>query len=184
MATGKVIGKLLKFKGFKAVDLAFKRDNELHIAVKPFKNGCQCLQCGRRGKIVRIRPEVRWWRDIPVGGWTVWFMYAPREIQCPTHGRVEERLPWADQYARVTYRYEYVMLRYCQMMTQKAAAGLLRISASTLSDQLHRCISWSQNTRTENNRDRRDIVLQGAQVCHAGLRSGPFRRAVGWRRER
>ena len=69
MATNKVIGKLLKFKGFKAVDLAFKRGNELHIAVKPFKNGCQCPQCGRRGKIVRIRPEVRWWRDIPVGGW-------------------------------------------------------------------------------------------------------------------
>ena len=72
MATSKVIGKLLKFKGFKAVDLAFKRDNELHIVVKPFKNGCQCLQCGRRGKIVRTRPEMRWWRDIPVGGWTVW----------------------------------------------------------------------------------------------------------------
>ena len=32
------------------------------------------------------------------------------------------------------------MLRYCQMMTQKAAAGLLHLSASTLSDQLHRCI--------------------------------------------
>jgi transposase len=93
MATSKVIGKLLKFKGFKAVNLAFKRDNELHIAVKPFKNGCQCSQCGRRGKIVRTRPQVRWWRDIPVGGWTVWLMYAPREIQCPTHGRVEERLP-------------------------------------------------------------------------------------------
>ena len=50
-------------------------------------------------------------------------MYVPREIQCPTHGRVEERLHWADQYARVTYRYEYVMLRYCQMMTQKALPG-------------------------------------------------------------
>jgi len=50
----KVIGKLLKFKGFKAVNLAFKRDNELHIAVKPFKNGFQCSQCWRRGKIVRI----------------------------------------------------------------------------------------------------------------------------------
>ena len=48
--------------------------------------------------------------DKPVGGWTVWFLYAPREIQCPTHGRVEERLPWADPYARVTYRHEYVML--------------------------------------------------------------------------
>jgi transposase len=51
-----------------------------------------------------------------------------------------EAIPWADEYARVTYRYEYVMLRYCQLMTQKAAAKLLRISPSTLSDQLHRSI--------------------------------------------
>ncbi len=32
------------------------------------------------------------------------------------------------------------MLRYSQMMTQKAAAELLHVSKSTLSDQLHRCI--------------------------------------------
>ena len=70
----------------------------------------------------------------------VWFLYAPREIQCPTNGCVEERLPWADPYVRVTYHNEYVMLRFCQMMTQKAAAGLLHLSGSTLSDQLHRCI--------------------------------------------
>jgi transposase len=140
MAISKIIGKLLKFKALKVVDLAFKKDRELHIAVKPFKNGCRCPYCGRRGKILRTRPQVRWWRDIPVGGWAVWLMYAPREILCPTHGRVEESIPWADRYARVSYRYEYVMLRYCQMMPQKAAAELLRISASTLSDQLHRCV--------------------------------------------
>jgi transposase len=140
MTVSKVIGKLLKFKELKVVDLAFKKNNELHIAVKPFKNGCRCPHCGRRGKILRTRPQVRWWRDIPVGGWAVWLMYAPREIQCPTHGRIEESLPWADRYARVSYRNEYVMLRYCQMMTQKAAAELLRISASTLSDQLHRSV--------------------------------------------
>ncbi len=65
MTTGKVIGKPLKFKGFKAVDLAFKRDNELHIAVKSFKNGCQCPQCGRRGKIGRCAGErySRRWLD-------------------------------------------------------------------------------------------------------------------------
>ena len=140
MAISKIIGKLLKFKELKVGDLAFKKDNELRIAVKPFKNGCRCVHCGRRGKILRTRPQVRWWRDIPVGGWAVWLMYAPREILCTTHGRVEESMPWADRYARVSYRYEYVMLRYCQMMPQKAAAALLRISASTLSDQLHRCV--------------------------------------------
>ena len=89
MTISKIIGKLLKFKALKVVDLAFKRGNQLHIAVKPFKCGCQCPHCGRRGKILRTRPQVRWWRDIPVGGWEVWLMYAPREILCPTHGRVE-----------------------------------------------------------------------------------------------
>ena len=94
MAINKIIGKLLKFKELKGIDLAFKKGNELHIAVKPFKNGCQCPHCGRRCKIVRARPQMRWWRDIPVGGWSVWLLYAPREILCSTHGRVEESLPW------------------------------------------------------------------------------------------
>lgn len=141
MTISKIIGKLLKYKGLKVINLAFKRGNTLEIAVKPYKNGCRCQQCGRRGKIVRTRPEVRRWRDIPVGGWTVWLLYYPREIYCPTHGRGLETIPWADAYARVTYRYEYLMLRYSQLMTQKAAAELLRVSPSTLSDQLHRSIN-------------------------------------------
>jgi len=140
MTTNKFIGKLLKLKGLLVTNLAFRRGNSLEIAVKPYKNGCRCQTCGRRGKIVRTFHEPRRWRDIPVGGWTIWLLYYPREILCPTHGRGLEAIPWADGYARVTYRYEYVMLRYCQLMTQKAAAQLLHIPASTLSDQLHRSI--------------------------------------------
>ena len=68
------------------------------------------------------------------------FVYAPREILCPTHGRVEEQIPWAAPYSRTTYRFEHVMLRLCQDMTQKAAANILGVSTSTLSDQLHRSI--------------------------------------------
>ncbi len=141
MTTNKLIGKLLKFKNLLVVvSLAFKRGSTLEITVKPYKNGCRCQVCDRRGKIVRTRPEPRQWRDIPVGGWSVWLLYYPREILCPTHGRVLEDIPWADEHSRVTCRYEYLMLRYCQQMTQKAAAQLLRISSSTLSDQLHRSI--------------------------------------------
>ena len=42
---------------------------------------------------------------------------------------------------RTTYRFEYIMLVYCQLMTQKAAAKILHIPKSTLSDQLHRAIT-------------------------------------------
>lgn len=68
------------------------------------------------------------------------FFYRPKEIQCPTHGRIQEDIPWAEAYARITYRLEYIILVYCQMMTQKAAAELLHMAASTLSDLLHRII--------------------------------------------
>jgi transposase len=144
MTVNKLIGKLLKFKDLLVVNFAFKRDC-LEIAVKPYKTGCRCSRCGRRGKILRTRPEPRRWRDIPVCGRSVWLLYYPREIACPTHGRVEEDIPWADTYARVTYRYEYVMLRYCQSMSQKVAAQLLRISSSTLSDILHRTIERTRD---------------------------------------
>lgn len=140
MTNNKLIGKLLKFKGFVSTNIAFRKGNILEIAVKPYKNGCRCKVCGRRGKIVRTRPQTRSWRDIPVGGWSVWFLYYPREIHCASHGRGLEDIPWADEYSRVTYRYEYLMLRYCQIMSQKAAAQLLRVSTSTLSDQLHGAI--------------------------------------------
>ena len=141
MTANKCIQKLLRCKGFKVVDFRFAAGNELLILVKPHKNGLRCPQCQRRGTIIRTRSEPRWWRDIAVCGWSVWFMFCPREIRCPTHGRVEEQIPWADPYARCTYRFEYLMLRYCQIMTQKAAAQLLRIATSTLSDMLHRSIT-------------------------------------------
>ena len=68
------------------------------------------------------------------------FFYAPHEIHCPTHGRVQESIPWASAHSRISYRLEYLVLLFCQIMTQKAAARLLHMPSSTLSDILHRAI--------------------------------------------
>lgn len=133
---------MLKLKGLKLTGLEFRtRDGELYLFVKPWKNGCQCPECGRRCKIRRILPEARNWRDVRVCGWTIFFVYRPKEIQCPTHGRAQEAIPWSDRNARVTYRFEFLMLTYSQLMTQKAAAQLLNIPKSTFSDILHRTIN-------------------------------------------
>jgi transposase len=142
MTVNKFIRKLLKLKGLFVTDFQFRfREKALNLWVKPHKNGCLCPQCKRRGRIVRTMRNYRVWRDIPICGWSVFFWYHPREIECLRHGRIQEHIPWADLYARVTYRFEYVMLVYCQLMTQKAAARILHIPKSTLSDMLHRTIS-------------------------------------------
>lgn len=141
MTNSKFICKLLKLKGLKVSSFWFKgRGKELHLFVKPLKNGCRCPECDRRGKIKRTMPNVRLWRDVCVCGLTVFLVYCPKEIDCPTHGRVQEQIPWADSFARISYRLEYVILVYSQMMTQKAAAELLHLPSSTFSDILHRTI--------------------------------------------
>ena len=141
MTVNKFIRRLLKLKGLFVSHFEFRfRDKELNLWVKPHKNGCLCPRCKRRGCILRTM-EARVWRDLPVCGWSVFFSYRPREIICRRHGRIQEDIPWADAYSRVTYRFEYVMLVYSQLMCQKAAAKLLHMPKSTLSDQLHRTIT-------------------------------------------
>jgi transposase len=142
MTANKAISKLLKLTGLKVTGFTFKgRGRELYLCVKPYKNGCQCPECGRRGKIKRTLPNARQWRDLCVGGWTIFFVYCPREILCLTHGRLQEDIPWAEPFARITYRLEYLVLVYSQLMTQKAAAELLHFARSTFSDVLHRTIT-------------------------------------------
>jgi transposase len=142
MTVNKFIRKLLNLKDLFINDFQFKpRDKELILWVKPYKNGCRCPQCKRRCRIVRTLDAPRLWRDIPLCRWSVFLCYSPREIMCPTHGRIQEEIPWAEAYSRITYRFEYIMLVYCQLMTQKAAARILHIPKATLSDILHRVIA-------------------------------------------
>ncbi len=138
----KFIVSLLRLKEIFVVDYEFKvKDRALHLWVRPYKSGCRCPHCERRCTILHRCSSPRMWRDLPLCGWSVFFWYHPKEILCPTHGRIQEMIPWADPYARITYRFEYALLLYSQMMTQKAASRLLHISPSTLSDLLHQSIN-------------------------------------------
>jgi transposase len=141
MTARSFVTKLLKFKGFCTVSHWWEnREREFVVAVKPYKNGCRCPECDRRGKIVHTAKKPRRWRDVRVCGQTVYLSYRPREILCPAHGRVQEAIPWAAPSAQVSYRYDYVLLRMCAEMPQSVVAEHLGVPTSTLSDQLHRAI--------------------------------------------
>lgn len=142
MSNLKLLYKILRLKGMKITCFWFKnRNKELHMTVKPYKNGCRCPECGRRGRIVRQTAELRGWEDLTLMGIKVRLWYAPKEIHCPTHGRLQETIPWAPTYSRITYRLEWRLCALCQIMTQKAAAEILKMAPSTLSDLLHRIIT-------------------------------------------
>lgn len=164
MSVCQFIQRLLNIKAFSVKDYTFRNwFTELWLEVKPYKNGALCPMCMRRGKIVHTVDTPRIWRDLPVCGRKVFFTYSPREIICRTHGRLQEYIPWAALYSRVTHRFEYSLLVYSSAMTQKAAAQFLKISQSTLSDLLHRII-----TRTRQGhkvRNLRSIGVDEISYC-------------------
>lgn len=144
MTTKKFIGKLLGLTGLKVKHFnLMPRLKVLDLWVNPLKNGSMCPICERRGVIVKKKKrtrDMRNWKDIVVCGHQVFLWYAPKEIICPTHGRIQEDIPWADIDAKITSRLEYRALIYSQLTTQKAASMLLKIPKSTLSDIIHRAI--------------------------------------------
>lgn len=157
MGNTKLLSKLLRLKCLKITWFEFKdRGKELHLGVKPYKNGCRCQQCDRRCPIVRHVKEKRSWSDVTILGLKVILWYAPKEINCPTHGRAQEEIPWAAPHSRITYRLEFLICALSQVMTQKAAAGILKMSTSTLSDLLHRVI-----TRVRQGHKIRGLVTIG-----------------------
>ena len=156
MGNTKLLSNLLRLNDVKITYFEFKdRDKELHVGVKPYKNGCRCPKCGRRCEIVHIARK-RSWNDVTILGRKVIFWYAPKEIDCPTHGRVQEEIPWAAPLSRVTYRLEYIICQFGRIMTQKAAADILKLATSTLSDILHRVI-----TRVRTGHKIRGLVTLG-----------------------
>ena len=165
MTVNKFIRDLLQLKELKVSGFELNHKKKaFFLWVKPYKNGCRCPHCDRRAKIVYQTNIGRVWRDLPVYGYEVKLCYSPREIDCPTHGRVQENIPWADNYARITYRFEYAMLTYCQIMTQKAAAQLLHIAQSTLSNLLHRSVERIRDGH--RIRDLKELGVDEISYCN------------------
>ena len=157
MSNLKLLYKILRLNGMKITQYWFEnRGKELHLAVKPYKNGCRCPDCDRRGRIIRQTTQLRRWEDLTLIGMKVLLWYAPKEIYCPTHGRMQETISWAPTYSRITYRLEWRLCTLCQIMTQKAAAEILKMPPSTLSDLLHRII-----TRVRHGHKIRGLVTLG-----------------------
>ena len=55
----------------------------------------RCSQCRRPAPGYDRLPERRW-LFVPLWGIPTYFCYAPRRVECATHGVVVEYLPWSD----------------------------------------------------------------------------------------
>ena len=116
-----ILNRIEKQPGF-IYDTCRWRDSEppaLVITLRPQAGSKPiCSKCGERRPgydTLRVRSFV----FVPLWAIPVFFLYAPRRVQCPTCGVKVERLPWAVGKSHLTISYAWFLAAWCKRLSWK-----------------------------------------------------------------
>ena len=82
-------------------------------------------------------PERRW-LFVPLWGIPVWFLYAPRRVQCAEHGVVVEHIPWSDGKRPVTVAMMGFLARWARRLSWRETAQVFQTSW----EAVYRSVEW------------------------------------------
>ena len=138
-----VVQKLLCVDQLLVENVSFDDVSGLVLDVRPSWRKPRCGMCGKKrcpgydtparltaeGNYVQ-RP--RWWRHLSLGRVSIWLRYTLRRAECPEHGVVTERVPWANHESRFTTEFEELTAYLAQQMDKTAVCTLLGINWRTV----------------------------------------------------
>ena len=98
----------------------------LEVEIQPRSNSRPaCSGCGQRRPGYDRLPERRF-EFIPMWGHKVFFVYAPRRVECPGCGIRVERMPWVAGKHRLTEAYAWFLASWAKRLSWKEVAGAFR----------------------------------------------------------
>ena len=97
----------------------------------------RCSQCRRPSAGYDRQPERRW-QFVPLWGIPVWFLYAPRRVQCPEHGVVVEHIPWSDGKRPLTTAMMGFLARWARRLSWRETAQVFQTSW----EAVYRSVEW------------------------------------------
>jgi transposase len=118
--------------------LGDKRPEAIEVRVAAHAGiGARCSQCQRRSPGYDRLPERRW-QFVPLWGIPVWFLYAPRRVQCIEHGVVVEHIPWSDGKRPVTMAMMGFLARWARRLSWQETAQVFQTSW----ESVYRSVEW------------------------------------------
>ena len=97
----------------------------------------RCSQCQRPAPGYDRLPERRW-SFVPLWGIPAYFCYAPRRVECATHGVVVEYLPWSDGKRPVTCAMMGFLARWARRLSWRETARTFHTSW----EAVYRSVEW------------------------------------------
>jgi transposase len=105
-----------------------------------------CSECGRKRPGYDRLPTRRF-EFVPMWGIKVFFVYAPRRVDCPTCGVRVERMPWSEGKHRLTDTYAWFLAGWARRLSWKEVAEAFRTSWDHVFCSVEMAVTWGRAHR-------------------------------------
>lgn len=147
-----ILNRIQKYKSFVYVGARFveEPDDEetdaarpaIEVEVRARKNGrALCSGCGQPRAGYDRLPERRY-QFVPLWGLLVFFVYAPRRVDCPECGVKVEQLPWCDGKHQLTTTYRWFLAKWARRMSWSEVATTFHTSWDNVFRSVKYAVSW------------------------------------------
>lgn len=109
------------------------RDNGIVVAVRPYKSEMRrCPECGRRCPAYDSAGSPRSWRAMDLGTVMCWLEFEMERVECPEHGVLACRVPWARHGSWFTRGFEDQVAWLTTHCSKTVVAQLMRVDWKTV----------------------------------------------------
>lgn len=137
-----ILNRLQRYPGFSYGRVTLVDGGAIEVNVvadgrcRPRCSGCRvpCPGYDRRG--------VRRFQFVPLWGLAVFFVYAPRRVDCSTCGVKVEHLPWASGKKQLTHAFAWFLARWAKRMSWLEVATVFRISWEHVFRSVELAVEW------------------------------------------
>lgn len=145
-----ILNRIQKFNSFVygAVHWAEgAKEPTIEVELRPRKNSRPiCTVCGRR-RAGYDRLAKRRFEFIPMWGIKVFFLYAPRRVDCPDCGILVERMPWSKGKHRLTETYAWFLAGWAKRLSWKEVAEAFRTTWDHVFCSVEMAVAWGREHR-------------------------------------
>lgn len=102
-----------------------------------------CSGCGRRAPGYDRRSP-RHFQYVPLWGIAVYFVYAPRRVQCGRCGVKVEAVPWASGKHHLTHSYVWFLARWARRLSWQEVARIFSTNWTTVFRAVEVAVQWGR----------------------------------------
>ncbi len=142
-----ILNRVQKFKSFIYGTVRWVEGTAvptLEVEIQPRTNSrpiCSICRCQRPG--YDKLPERRF-EFIPMWGNKLFFVYAPRRVNCPRCGIRVEKMPWVTGKHQLTEAYVWFLAGWAKRLSWKEVAEAFRTSWDHVFCSVERAVSWGR----------------------------------------